>query len=281
MVIAVRDEVDVVEAQLDALLAQEWDAAWEIIVADNGSTDGTLEMLERYAARTERVRLVDASDTPGASHARNVGIRAAGGDALAFCDADDLVEPGWVAAMGEGLREHPAITGPLPVDRLNPAWVQNAYYSEPPTGVTRFCDIFPFAATANLGVTRSVLDAIGDFDESLPTGEDIDFCLRLWDAGYDLSFRDDAAVQYRYRASVRALWRRTRSYSEAAPAIVKRMAERGHPTPSALAGLRQWVWLVRRLGLIRSCQGRARWVVVAATKVGRLVGSVRHRRVLL
>ena len=98
VVIPVRDAAATIEDQIDALLGQEWDRPWELVVVDNGSHDATQTIVERYADRDDRVRLVDASDRPGVAHCRNVGIRAARADAIAMCDADDVVAPGWLRA---------------------------------------------------------------------------------------------------------------------------------------------------------------------------------------
>ncbi|HEY4573152.1 MAG TPA: glycosyltransferase family A protein, partial [Thermoanaerobaculia bacterium] len=86
--------------QLAALTRQSWPGGWEVIVADNGSTDGSREIVESYRGRLPGLALVDASDRRGQAHARNLGAAAATGDALLFCDADDEVAPGWMEALG-------------------------------------------------------------------------------------------------------------------------------------------------------------------------------------
>lgn len=281
VVIAANNEADVLPDQLDALLAQGWDGEWEVLVADNGSTDKTTDVVARYHERDHRIRLVDASGRPGASYARNCGISAAAGKSLAFCDADDVVGPGWVAAMAEGLRRESSVAGKIRVDALNPEWLRTAYYTNTPDELEEFMGIFPFSATCNLGVRRSALTEVGGFDEEFLTGEDVEFCLRLWDAGYEMAYAPDAEVQYRYRASLGALWRRSRQYGAVVPAIAARLRELGHESPRATAGVRQWLWLVRKLPMLRTRTGRARWLVVAGTKFGRLEGSVRARRLVL
>ena len=92
-------------------------------MVDNGSTDGTAALVRDHAARNPRVRLVDATERRGPSYTRNVGFEAAAAELIAACDADDVIAPGWVRAMGDALRVHPCVTGPLEVDRLNPAWL--------------------------------------------------------------------------------------------------------------------------------------------------------------
>ncbi|NJN88072.1 MAG: glycosyltransferase family 2 protein, partial [Leptolyngbyaceae cyanobacterium SL_7_1] len=85
--------------QLEALARQEFSQPWELIVADNGSTDGTQAIAEKYADQFTHFRLVDASAQRGAAHGRNVGVSVAQSDAIVFCDADDEVAPGWLSAM--------------------------------------------------------------------------------------------------------------------------------------------------------------------------------------
>lgn len=281
MIVAAKDAAHLLPEQLDALVAQDWDGEWEIVVADNGSRDDTVAVVERYRADHPRVRLVDASDGSGAGHARNRAMEEATGASFAFCDADDVVEPGWVGAIGEGLRRHDAVAGRIWVDSLNPDWLQTAYYDEVPEGAESYFGIFPFTATCNLGVRRSVTETIGGFDQEWRTGQDMEFCLRMWLADISLTYLGQAGVQYRYRPTIGALWRRSRQYGAVAPAIAARLASVGRATPARAAGWRQWAWLLRRLAVVRTRAGRARWVVVAGTRVGRLEGSVRARFLLL
>src|SRR4051812_37521166 len=104
VVIAARDAESTLGEQLRALEAQEWDGTWEVLVVDNGSTDGTVDVVRRAATGWPALRLVPATNGVGPAYARNVGARAAAGRSLAFCDADDVVAPGWVVAVGAALR---------------------------------------------------------------------------------------------------------------------------------------------------------------------------------
>src|SRR5262245_53435164 len=111
VIIPCRNAVKTIEAQLDALCQQEWEGGWEVIVADNGSMDGTREVVARFFGRLPPLLLVDASTRRGAGHARNVGVKAATGDAIVFCDADDEVGAGWLSAMGNALTRHDFVAG--------------------------------------------------------------------------------------------------------------------------------------------------------------------------
>ena len=97
VVIPVRDGAATIGDQLEALGQQTYQGEWEIVIADNGSTDGTAELAERsWSHPRAALRVVDASSRPGSSFARNRGAIEAAGDFLAFCDADDIVAPGWL-----------------------------------------------------------------------------------------------------------------------------------------------------------------------------------------
>ncbi len=274
VVIPVRDAAATIEDQLDALLGQSWDRPWELVVVDNGSHDATKAIVERYASRDERVRLVDASDRPGVAHCRNVGIREARADAIAMCDADDIVTPGWVRAMGEGLRIHELVTGPLDVTTLNPDWVLETRGRAIESGPGQFFGVFEFADSCNLGFRREVVERSGGFDEELAAGEDVELSGRLWRAGVHLAYLDDAVVRYRYRTTMRGLWRQARTYGQVRPELFRRVGRAGIAVP-ANGGLRSWAYLVRNVGLLRRRSGRAKWVWVAAGNVGRLEGDLR------
>jgi teichuronic acid biosynthesis glycosyltransferase TuaG len=80
---------------------------WEMLIVDEGSTDGSRALAERFAAEETRIRVLGWSDNRGAAAARNAGIRAARGRYLTFLDADDLWRPeklavqiGYMQALG-------------------------------------------------------------------------------------------------------------------------------------------------------------------------------------
>jgi glycosyltransferase involved in cell wall biosynthesis len=273
VVVPVRDAASPIRTQLDALLAQDWDGEFEVVVADNGSTDGTQAVVQDYADRDPRVRLVDASDRPGVAHCRNVGIRSARAGSIAMCDADDVVHPGWVRAMGDGLREHELVTGPLDITTLNPAWVQDTRGRAIADGPGRF-GRFEFAHSCNVGFRRALVDRVGPFDERLAAGEDVELSARCVQAGASLVYLDDAVVSYRYRDTMRGLWEQARSYGQARSELLRRLAAVGVDGPTG-GSLRTWAYLVRHLGLLGSRPGRAKWVWVAGGAVGRLEGRWR------
>jgi glycosyltransferase involved in cell wall biosynthesis len=269
--------------QLDALLAQSWDGEWEIVVVDNRSTDATGAVVADYSARDPRVRLVRAPERAGLNFARNAGIEASRGRSFALCDADDLVAPGWVAAIGTALRTHDVVTGPLELDRLNPPWLAASRGRGDERGLPTFHGLFATVHGNNMGMVRERFDAIGrfDLDDRIIGVDDVELSLRVWTAGLAVHFVPDAVVHYRYRQEPSALWRQGRTYGRARPYLVRRMRAQGLPAPSRVAGWRSWVWLLVHLPDLRTRSGRAVWVWVAGNRVGRLEGSVRYRSLAL
>jgi len=116
----------VLPEQLLALSRNPPPGDWEVIVADNGSTDGVAQVIEDFEGRIPELKLVDASGIQGASHARNVGCEHASGDVFVFCDADDVVAPGWLTTMYHALEKYEFVTGPVEYQKLNDGTVAPA-----------------------------------------------------------------------------------------------------------------------------------------------------------
>lgn len=112
--------------QLEALANQEWSEPWEIIVADNRSTDNSMAIVKQYQERLPNLRIVDASARQGQPYALNCGAEAAVGESLAFCDADDVVGPCWLVAMGQALSKYDFVACRFDTEKLNPPWLSKA-----------------------------------------------------------------------------------------------------------------------------------------------------------
>jgi glycosyltransferase involved in cell wall biosynthesis len=284
IVIPCLNEARTIEAQLSRLTEEVFSEPWEIIVADNGSTDATRSVVQRYCERLPAVRLVDASARRGAAHARNVGAAAASGEFVVFCDADDEVQPGWVAAMGEALREHDVVAGRLDSEKLNEEWLYDLRAFPQNNGLMTFDPGPPFALTANLGVRRSLHERIGGFDESfLGSAHDIDYCWRLQHAGAELHFEPRAVIAYRFRVNPRAIFQQARFYGIGWVSLYKKHRDSGLPEQRHpwLLGVLSWLGMLGRLPIPPSKRTLASFAWNLGWKLGMLEGSVRNRVVLL
>lgn len=93
---------------VDSILSQDYEDL-EVILIDDGSTDASGEICDRYAAKDSRVRVIHQKNG-GAAAAKNAGLRAASGDYLAFVDSDDYLEPGAYGFLMKTLSETGADT---------------------------------------------------------------------------------------------------------------------------------------------------------------------------
>lgn len=207
VVIPCFNAADTIGVQLEGLSKQQCAQPWEIIIADNGSTDETLEIVKQYQQNLPNLRIVDASATKGAAHARNVGASVALSENLAFCDADDEVTSGWVAAMIEALSKHDFVAGCSDYSRLNESWVVNCCGLREANGVKDYI-YFPYAAGNNLGVKRSIHNAVGGFDQTMLLLQDVDYCWRIQKTGIKLESASKAVINFRFRNTIKGMYRR-------------------------------------------------------------------------
>ncbi len=280
VVIPCLDAAGTIAQQLDALVGQSWPGGWEVIVADNGSTDRSREIVESYRDRLPGLKLVDASDRRGQAHARNLGAAAATGDAFLFCDADDVVAPGWLEGMGRALAAHEFVACRYDNEKLNPVWVQRTHLNPQKDGLTAYDypPFLPHAGGGGLGVRRAVHEAVGGFDESMPALEDTDYCWRIQLAGYSFHFVPEAAVYIRHRHDPRSIYRQGVSYGLHNVLIYKKYRPRGMPRLGWLPGALRWAKLILKTPLMTlTREGRSRWLWQLGWRVGRVKGCWRFR----
>jgi peptidoglycan/xylan/chitin deacetylase (PgdA/CDA1 family)/glycosyltransferase involved in cell wall biosynthesis len=272
-----------------ASLAMQVDAPeWELVLADNGSTDGTQAVFTDWAARHPHIaaRLVDTSAQRGRAHCVNAGIRAAKGERLLFVDADDTVEPGWLAAMARALEGHDFVAARLDTRSLNADWVSEMRPAEQDHDLPRmphgpYCT---HAGGATLGFHRHVFEVLGGFDPELPALEDEDFCVRAHLAGFDLRLVPDAVYNYRFRSEPEAIYRQARDYTRARALIRRRYADpvpRFAPRPWADLLLQLLLLNLARLkqilvGRHRPVVQRARFARTLGKAVGDLQGALAY-----
>ncbi len=270
-ILPVRDGGPWLADQLTALASQDCAEPWEVVIADNGSSDGSEELARRWAEEHPGFHFVDASVRQGPSAARNAGAAAASGDLLAFCDADDVVQRGWLAGCVAALGDADVVAGHLDL------WSLNGGPPAPPQpAATRQLGFLPAALGANLAVRRSAFDAVGGFSEELVTGEDIDLSWRLQLAGFRFAPAPGAVVAKRERSRVGLVFRQARTYGRCGPALFRRYQSEGARRDLAGA-LRAWIWLVVALPTLVRPRRRAAWARTAAVRLGRLEGSVAER----
>jgi glycosyltransferase involved in cell wall biosynthesis len=219
VIVSTCNRADLLHEAVHSMLAQQAaiTPAFELLVVDNNSTDGTRELVERFARLDRRVRYV-FEPQQGSSYGRNAGIREARAPLIAFTDDDVRAEPDWLAAIVRAFREHPEIDvvggRVLPVwPAAPPAWLTRDHWS--PLALTDYGDV-PFTITserpiclltANLSFRRPVFDVVGAFaprfqlvKHGIPGSvEDHELLLRVLGTGrtvlYDPRISVHAAIQ--------------------------------------------------------------------------------------
>lgn len=277
VVIACYNGADLIGEQLGALAAQRGGCLHEVIVADNGSTDGTRTVAESFADRLPSLRVVDASDRRGSGHARNAGLAAATGNAIATLDHDDVVAAGWLEAVCAALRTQEFIAARRDGARLNPEWALTARPVPQAEGLIEG-PFLPHAGGCSLAFRRSVVDRIGGFDESYRAFDDVDFCYRAQLQGVTLHFCRDALLYYRLRHSLTGVYRQASTYAEESVHIQKRYLPHGMPPTSTRHFLKYVYWRIRlalRIPLNRGAFARGIWEL--GWLHGHLRGCLKYR----
>lgn len=169
IVLATRDRRESLAATLSALDALRTPPAftWEVIIADNGSTDGTADLVTGGARHRFPLRRI-TEPRRGKSRALNAAIRAAAGEVIAFLDDDVRPAPDWLERIFRPLAEHgaDAVTGTvrLAPGRLRP-WMSathRAWLAETTPGGD--------GVGANLAIRRQTLAVVPRFDPELGPG---------------------------------------------------------------------------------------------------------------
>jgi glycosyltransferase involved in cell wall biosynthesis len=181
---------------IDSVLAQTYQD-FDIVIVDDGSTDGTRAVVEAYG--DPRIRYLGLSKRRGVSAARNAGIAQAAGEWIAFIDSDDEWLP-------EKLERQLALADADPSLDIIQCWhirdvngVRTVALPANPQGKAGFELVlhgWRQCSVIALIVRRSALDAVGGFDEKIPHGEDWDLQYRLDRAGFRYGVVSDALLIY-------------------------------------------------------------------------------------
>ena len=246
----------------------------EVIVADNGSTDRTVEVAKSMMRLFRQFRVVDASSRTGPAAARNAGLRAASADWIAFLDADDVVLPGWGCASLRAAGHFVHAAGAMIKFRDG----EDLPFDKPaPTVPLGFYGVRAYAGGGVFYADRSHLLDIGGFPEDYRTAEDLAASWRLQIRGHDLGYIPEARVAVRLRAGYRADFRRYFEYGYSDPKVFAEFRTSGMTRPSISALIHTYLGLVARLPLLWEPNVRRKWVTQLGRRAGRLLGSIRYQ----
>ena len=221
-------------ACLDSLRALRY-PDYEVIVVNDGSTDGTRAIAERYAEFT----LIN-QENRGLSVARNVGAARATGEIIAYTDSDCVVDPDWLTYLAYKFTEggFVAVGGPNfppPEESAVAAYVAAAPGG--PTHVLLNDEVAEHIPGCNMAFTRDALAAVGGFEPIFAAaGDDVDLCWRLQNDCHVIGFSPAAMVWHFRRNTIRDYLKQQRGYGKAEALLYFK-----HPYRFNMLGQSRWL----------------------------------------
>jgi glycosyltransferase involved in cell wall biosynthesis len=244
VIVCTRNRADHLRLAVASLVEQTLPVdAYEVVVVDNGSTDGTAETLRSLVRRIPNLRILTET-TLGLSQARNTGAKAARGDIVVFVDDDAVADPELLEAHRRRfeLDDPPVATGGrirLRWPDARPAWLPagaDSLYSGLDLGDEARPMEYPvYPYGANMAIARDVLLALGGFSlvlgrhgRNLLSGEERDLFRRLASGHGRVDYVPDARVEHHVLADRAGLgWYFRRAYAQGRSDAITEVMERG------------------------------------------------------
>jgi len=193
VVIPLYNKVDLVAKAIESVLNQDFED-FEIVIVDDGSTDGSAQIAQGYAERLDGLCTYVRQERGGAGAARNRGMRIASGEFIALLDADDLWAPeklrrqigfmeahhdiDWSATnylVAKDAQTEPVAALPHEGGGSSDPWRIVDWFSA-------MADEEILTQTSGVVLRRSLVERVGEFDESIPSGQDFDYWVRAAEA---------------------------------------------------------------------------------------------------
>jgi glycosyltransferase involved in cell wall biosynthesis len=222
----------------------------EIIIADGGSKDKTIEIIREWQGRYPFIKLVEVKDSKSPGQARNVALKEVTGEYILFTDADCAPEPGWIKELLKPFFMDPQIGGvggevltlKVEKDNLVESYCEQTFFLSPrgrggiyksgymPALIANYPSEVdgshrcPFFATANVAFPKKVFDKEGGEFWHQPTGEDVDFCLRVLADGYKLYYAKESVVKHMHRVNLKNFTNQWYHYGYGHPLLIAKHA---------------------------------------------------------
>ncbi len=248
----IRNVERTLEKNLETLVGLDYPKdRMEIVLADGGSTDRTIDIIKEWQKKYPFIKLVVIPDSKSPGHARNGALKIAKGDYILFTDGDCAPRKDWVNKILEPFLRDSSIGmvgGEILTLRTDPKNDVEAYCEQ-----TKFLTVSgrclvrepgyypaiekglphevngnihsPFFATANAAVSKKATNAVGrEFWHEI-TSEDVDFSLRILKAGFTLYFQPSAIVEHMHRVTLQAYCKQLWGYGFGHPLAVQKHAK--------------------------------------------------------
>lgn len=272
VVIPVRDNLSGLERLVLAL------RGLRVIIVDDGSVEPV--PASQFEGMHCDVRVLRHDRSKGPSAARNTGLRACETEIVAFLDSDVVPRRGWLEALlGHFCDPAVALVAPRIV-ALRPSDNAVARYEAVRSSLDlglREAPVVPLGAvsyvpSAAIICRRLALIEIGGFDESLASGEDVDLCWRLSEAGARLRYEPIAMVAHDHRTELRKWFARKTFYGRAAAPLEIRHP--GKTAPLVVSGWTLVVWILVAIGSSVGYLASAAVAAITGRRIARSLSSV-------
>lgn len=224
---------------------------WEILIADGGSTDKTVEIIKEWQKKYAFIKLVEIPNCPSPGYARNKALQSVKGDFIFFTDADCAPCKDWISIMLSHFQDAQiaavggeVFTLKVDPDNLVEAWCQHFRFNmvSPRYGFIKegYFPDFPkdplpsdigghkayFFGTCNVAYRKSAMEKIGARFWDLPTGEDMDLSYQHRLKGWKYYFAPDAKVDHMHRADLKNLRRVWVTYGQAHANLINKYVKK-------------------------------------------------------
>ena len=213
-----------IEECIKSLLNLEYpEDKYEIIIVDNNSTDTTVEIVKSYPVKLLR------EGKQSSYAARNLGIKNAKGEIVAFTDADCIVDKMWLEQLVKNFEDETTAGMGGEILAYNPKNLVERYLdksdilSQKSSFDCKFANLkMPFIATANAAYKAEILNEIGLFDDSFISGGDVDLAWRITLKDYRIVYEPKALVYHRHRTTLYGLFKQVFRYGEGHAKLFKK-----------------------------------------------------------
>ncbi len=222
----------------------------ELIMADGDSTDSTIEIIRNFQKQNKWVKFVQVKNCKSAGHARNAAIQEVKNDYVLFTNGDCAPNADWVYELIRPFKNDEVggvggeiLTLKVESDNWTESYCEQTFFLSPrercgiqrsglmPTITKGYAhevnggDNCPFFATANFAVSTEAIKKIGGKFWEQPTGEDVDFSLRIMEVGYKLYFAKEAVVKHMHRGSLEQFKKQFYGYGYGHPLLINKHAK--------------------------------------------------------
>ncbi len=248
VVVATKDRLPQLEVLIGALEGQTIGRKnFELIIVDDGSSDGTSDFAESHADH-----LVRNNASLGPAGARQLGWPLASADLVAFTDDDCRPEPDW---LERALACHAQEPGAIVQGKTRPDVLSDIDLRTPLARSIRVDHLGPFFETCNVFYPKALLEAIGGFDPLIATaGEDADLAMRALATGCGAVFAEDAVVNHSIEVhSFSRAMRGTKRWASLVPLVAR------HSRLRSAFLWRGFIWRESHWRLLLALAGASLW----------------------